>query len=234
LNAETWLRREKRSLRLVAGGSWSTSTIPDEVTRWQYFVDEAVSFSRYRNGRRTTLQLMEHMSRGRRDKARIDRFIFGGGISSTEVPFAFTAQFGMAEASTPEPFVIGGNPPALAPPGVLSQYIPQPALSPFFIGHNFQTLRLTIPFGGLQVYDWLGRAYNGSAPRFEQVVGAELTRSITAIPVLGTPAARVVVGAGRWMNRRDVFLQDPAGRVLVTPGGKIQFYITTQFGDWAR
>jgi hypothetical protein len=232
---ESSIRRETRSARMAAGGSWSTSRAPDDANRWLYFLDEALSFSRYRNGRRTTLSLTNHLGRGKRDNADIDRFIVGGGITSTEVPFSFTAQFGRAPRSTPEPFVIGGNPPTLAPPGLLTQYVPQPALSPFFVGSDFQTLRFAIPFGGVSLYDWLGRAYTGSAPRFEHVIGAEWGASIMAIPVLGTPAGRITVGAGRWMNRRDVLRQnlgDPA--VYVTPSGKIQFYITTQFGDWAR
>lgn len=229
------VRRERSSIRAIVGGSWARSTTPVDADRWQRFIEETISFSRFRNGRRTTLQIFGHSSIGRLDDARIDRFIVGGGISSTEIPFSFTAQFGDAPRSTPEPFVIGGSPPTLAPPGVLSQYIPQPALSPFFVGPAFQTLRLAIPFGGLRLYDWLGRAYTGSAPRFEQVVGAEWTMSVVAIPVLGTPAARVIIGAGRWMNRRDVLRQTPASpAVYITPGGKTQFYITTQFGDWAR
>ena len=92
-----------------------------------------------------------------------------------------------------------------------------------------------MPFGVTRLYGWAGRAHNeGDGAPLERVLGLESSWSFVTVPVLGTPAARVTVGAGRWMNRRDVLLQDPAGRVFVTPSGKIQVYLTTQFGDWAR
>jgi hypothetical protein len=200
------------------------------------YYEDALSVSRFRRGRRTTGTVSLHFANGSRDHLGIYRYIGTGTVSSTEIPFAFTAQVGLVHTQAPlEKFVIGGAPPLMVPTGVLSQFIAQPALSPFFTGQHLETYRLAVPFGGARLYGWAGRAYDGAGPRFERVLGAEWSTSIVAIPVLGTPAARATIGAGRWMNRRDVLRQNPLDpSVFITPSGKIQFYITTQFGDWSR
>lgn len=234
-------RFTRLSSRLAVGGTWASAAIPlagmpPQSGRWLQVADFSGSVSRYRDGRRTTAALVLHSANGRRDDASISRFIATWGVSSTEIPFTFTAQLGRSRSAWElERFTLGGNPPLLAPPGVLAQYIAQPALPPFFVGEKLETYRLSVPFVGARAYAWAGRAFDGPAPQFERVLGAEWTGSIVAIPALGTPAARATVGVGRWMDHRFVLRQmtpDPA--VYGTPRGKVQFYFTTQFGDWAR
>ena len=125
----------------------------------------------------------------------------------------------------------------LLPPGILSQFIAQPALSPFFTGRYLEAYRLSLPFGGARAYGWMGRAFDdGEDETFERVIGAEWSTSIVAIPVLATPTALVTIGVGRWMNHRAILRTNPpvGGPAFVTPRGNLQFYVTTQFGDWAR
>jgi hypothetical protein len=242
LSSEWAVRHERWSTRLLAGATWSRAKSPGEDTppgskRSLGYLEYALSASRFRGGRRTTGSLAVHVADGKRERDRIQRIIATGAVSSTEIPLAFTAQIGVSETSAPtEQFTIGGNPPTMLPPGVLSQFIAQPALSPFFSGEHLETYRLSVPFGALRLYGWAGRAFpDGQAPPFERVIGLEGSASIVAIPVLGTPAARLTAGVGRWMNHRDLLRQNPLDpAVLVTPGGSVQFYVTTQFGDWAR
>jgi hypothetical protein len=235
-------RVERWSGRMMAGGTWSAvrgaqnenALVED---RWLAFGEVGLTASRFRAGRRTTSALTLHAASGMRDVDEVRRVIATGTISSTEIPFAFTAQLGISESkASAERFTIGGTPPMMLPTGILSQFIAQPALSPFFTGEHLETYRLSIPFGGARLYGWAGRAFNdGESLPLERVIGAEWSSSLVAIPVLGTPAARAMVGVGRWMNGRDVLRQNPVpSAVFITPGGKIQFYITTQFGDWSR
>jgi hypothetical protein len=242
LNLETNHRVERWSSHLMLGGTVSRVRSPGDDTppgskRWLAFSEIGLSGSRFTQGRRTTGSLSLQLAAGERDVADIRRFIATGTITSTQIPFALTAQFGTsASDAITEQFTLGGTPPTMLPSGVLSQFIPQPALSPFFVGKHLETYKLSVPFGGARLYGWAGRVYpDRAAPRFERVVGAEWSASFVTVPVLGTPAARLTVGAGRWMNRRDVLRQvpfDPA--IYVSPSGQVQFYITTQFGDWAR
>jgi Tol biopolymer transport system component len=242
LSMEMAARHERWSIRVVEGGTWSRAKSPgaDEppgAIRRLLYLDDAFSASRFREGRRTTASLSYHADEGRLGRSRIARYIATGTVSSTEMPIAFTAQRGLSETDAlTEQFTLGGNPPTMLPTGVLSQYIAQPALPPFFTGKHLETYRLSVPFGGARLYGWAGRVYNAAAPPFERILGAEWSGSLVAIPVLGTPAARATIGVGRWMNRRDALRQNPipAAPVFVAPSGKIQFYITTQFGDWSR
>jgi hypothetical protein len=240
LNTEASHRVERWSARLAAGGSWASASSPGNATgsRWLLFAEPNLSVSRFRNGRRTTGGIALHVATGQHDGEEVNRFIGAASVSSTEIPFAFTAQIGVSESADPgERFVIGGNPPLLLPPGILSQFIAQPALSPLFTGRYLETYRLSLPFGGARVYGWMGRTFDdGADDRFERVLGAEWTASVVAIPVLGTPAAHVTIGAGRWMNHHPILRTNPpvGGPAFVAPGGNVQFYLTTQFGDWAR
>src|SRR5205085_970850 len=135
---------ERSSLRVLAGATWSRAKTPGDAapagsSRWLYYIDEAFSVSRFRDGRRTTASLSLQSADGKLGRIRIQRFMATGTVSSTEIPFAFSAQHGLAatDAST-ERFTIGGNPPTMLPTGVLSQFIAQPALSPFFTGERLQ------------------------------------------------------------------------------------------------
>jgi hypothetical protein len=205
--------------------------------RWLAFGELGASATRFRDNRRTTASASLHLSTGQHDDAGIRRFIATGTIASTELPFSFTAQIGAVETDAPtEQFTIGGTPPLMLPPGVVPQFIAQPALSPFFVGKLLETYRLSIPFGVARLYGWAGRAHDdGDSAPLERVLGLEQTWSFATVPVLGTPAARITIGAGRWMNHRAVLRQNPLDpAVYIAPGGKIQFYLTTQFGDWAR
>ena len=239
---ESQHRLERRSTRALLGGTFSSADGPridpgfKSDLRWLAFSEIGASASRFRAGRRTTASVSVHAAIGTAEPDQVRRFIATGSVVSTELPFAFTAQVGAVEASNPdEQFTIGGTPPSMIPPAVMAQLIAQPALSPFFVGKRLETYRLSVPFGLARLYGWAGRAHApGDSAPLERVLGIEGTASIVAIPVLGTPAARVTIGAGRWMNRREVVLQDPAGRVFVAPSGNLQFYLTTQFGDWAR
>jgi hypothetical protein len=242
LTLESQRRFERWSSRGMLGGTFSSAEGPSidpgfkTDLRWLAFSEIGASASRFRTGRRTTASVSMHVAIGMAEPDQVRRVIATGSLASTELPFAFTAQLGAVEASNPEErFTIGGTPPSIIPPAVMAQLIPQPALSPFFVGKRLEAYRLSVPFGLARLYGWAGRAHApGDGAPFERVLGIEGTGAIVAIPVLGTPAARVTIGAGRWMNRRDVLLQDPAGRVFVTPSGKIQVYLTTEFGDWAR
>jgi Tol biopolymer transport system component len=230
-------RVERFSYRVFNEGSvslWQEDPLVPQAMRWLWSGGGTVSRSRFNNGRRTTGQLSLRGTYGRRDDSPIGSLIGVATVASTEVPITATAQFGVTDRGSPEPFVIGGNPPTLAPPGVLVNAIAQPALSPFFIGEKLETYRVAVPFFGARLYGWAGRAFTNVTPPLERVVGAEWTGSIEAIPVLGTPAARATIGIGRWMNRREVLQNPPSPRLLVAPKGNIQFYITTQFGDWTR
>ena len=242
LSFDKAFRVERWSTRSVIGGSWSRVQSPVEpsaagAARWLAFTELGWSASRFRNGRRTTGSLSIHSAAGERDRTDIRRFIATGSITSTEIPFAFTAQAGMSHTDAlSERFTLGGTPPLMLPAGVLSQFVAQPALSPFFVGERLETYKLSVPFGMARVYGWAGRAYDDTNQSpLERVLGVEGSASFAAIPVLGTPAARITVGAGRWMNHRTVLRGSPLdSRVYIVPGGKVQFYVTTQFGDWAR
>ena len=239
MTTEATHRVERWSSRSMVGGSWARASNPGEsrTARWLAVTEQSLSATRFRNGRRTTGSVSLHYAWGERGRNDIRRFIGTGNVSSTEIPIALSAQLGFSEsAAVSERFVIGGNPPLMLPTGVLSQFVAQPALSPFFVGTHLESFRASVPFGPARVYGWAGRAYDGgSRPPFEQVLGIEGSASIVAIPVLGTPAARITVGAGRWMNHRIALRQnplDPAG--YTSPSGRIQLYVTTQFGDWTR
>jgi hypothetical protein len=243
LNLESTHRVERWSTRAMLGGSIgqaegaSIDPVFARAPRWLAYGELSASATRFREARRTTGAVSLHLASGQHDKADIRRFIATASVASTELPFSFTAQVGAVETDAEtEQFTIGGTPPSMVPPGVLSQFVAQPALSPFFVGKLLETYRLSIPFGIARLYGWAGRAHNdGDGAPLERVLGVEQTWSFATVPVLGTPSARITVGAGRWMNQRVLLRQiplDPA--VHITPSGKIQLYITTQFGDWAR
>jgi hypothetical protein len=224
----------------MLGGTSSRATSPEEIddaSRTLFFQEVSASATRHRAGRRTTGQLSMHAAMGERAEEGVGRFIASAGITSTELPFAFTAQYGrVSSGPLSERFSIGGNPPTMLPAGVLSQFITQPGLPAFFVGERLETYRLAVPFAGARLYGWAGRAYDdGPAPPLERVVGAEWSASIAAISALGTPAARATIGVGHWIDRRVLTRQvplDPA--VYIAPTGDYRFYITTQFGDWSR
>lgn len=235
-------RVERFSLRATAGATWSRARGDEQQSpaghaRWFGFAEGSASMTRFREGKRTTGQLTLHGAEGRRGDSRIGRVLGTGSLTSTEIPLSFTAQFGIvATTAAPERFIIGGSPPTLAPPAVFAQHIVQPALPPVFDGKRLETYRLSAPFGAARLYAWLGRAYDdGQPPPFERVIGVEWSASIAPIAVLGTPAARATIGAGRWLNRRDAFWQAPGDPAIrIAPKPPLQFYLTTQFGDWAR
>jgi hypothetical protein len=242
VSGERTHRVERFSSRLMTGGTWARVRSPLETTsggvaRWLAFGEIGLSATRYHDGKRTTGQLSLHGASGQRDRNAVQRVLGAATISSTEIPLTFTAQLGRVSADAAvERFTIGGNPATLLTPGVAAQFIVQPALPPFFVGSRLETYRLSVPLLGARVYGWAGRAYDaGTSPRLERVLGAEYSASIAAIPALGTPTARITIGAGRWLNHRTVFRQvaaDPA--LYMSPSGKVQVYLTTQFGDWGR
>jgi hypothetical protein len=242
LSFDKAFRVERWSTRTAIGGSWSRVESPVEPSaaaaeRWLAFTELGWTASRFRNGRRTTGAFSIHSAAGQRDRNDIRRFIATGSISSAEIPFTFTAQAGLSLSDAlSERFTLGGTPPLMLPAGVLSQFVAQPGLSPFFVGERLETYKLSVPFGLARIYGWAGRAYDDAdLSPLERILGIEGSASFAAIPVLGTPAARITVGAGRWMNHRMVLRGNPLdSRVYIAPSGKIQFYVTTQFGDWTR
>jgi hypothetical protein len=229
LALELGTRRERFSLKAIAGASGARSrvitgpSLEDNATRLLAFADGSASATRYREGKRTTGQVGATIAYGRLGELPIGHAILRAGVTSTELPFTASALLGTSRpGNASEQLVIGGYPPTLLPPGVATHFIAMPALPATFIAKNVEAYRVSIPVGAAHLYSWAGRAgHTLREARFEYVDGLEWTGSIGAISVLGTPAAKLNLGVGRWRN--------PVAGV-----GRWQGYLTTQFGDWIR
>ncbi|HET9426257.1 MAG TPA: hypothetical protein VFO55_12890 [Gemmatimonadaceae bacterium] len=223
-------RREHGSLRGSLGASaarsrYVTPSLADTATRMVGFAEAAGGVTRYREGRRSSASMGVTTVYGRHGSSPIGHVLLSAGVTSTEVPFMASATVGASLSDLAvEQFIIGGPPPTLLPPGVLTHFISMPALPPLFTGKNVEAYRGAIPVAGLQLYTWAGRAGSTlSALPFQHVDGIEWAASIGQIAVLGTPAARVSLGAGRWRNKPPT-----------VTANRWQAYLTTQFGDWTR
>lgn len=219
-------RREHASVRGALGGSaarsrYVTSAAADTAARVIGFAEAAGSVTRYHDGRRTSIGMSVTTVYGRHGSSPIGHVLLAAAATSTEIPFTASATLGASLSDlAPEQFVIGGPPPTLLPPGVLTHFISMPALPPLSPGKNVEAYRVGIPLAGVQLYTWAGRAGSTlSALPFQHVDGVEWTASIGQIAVLGTPAARVSLGLGRWRNR-------PA----TISANRWQAYLTSQFG----
>jgi hypothetical protein len=223
-------RREYASLRGTLGASvarsrFITPTAADTATRALGFAEAAGGVTRYHDGRRTSASMGVTTAYGRHGSSPIGHVLLNAGIASTEIPFTASATIGASLSDiAAEQFIIGGHPPTLLPPGVLTHFISMPALPQLLVGKNVEAYRAAIPVAGVQLYTWAGRAGSTlSALPFEHVDGIEWTASIGQVAVLGTPAARVSLGLGRWRNRPETISTN-----------RWQAYLTTQFGDWMR
>jgi hypothetical protein len=100
-------------------------------------------------------------------------------------------------ASLLEQFAVGGLPSTMIDSSLLSQRVSLPALPGVISGDRLFVYRVATTFGPLQPYFWGTRVWVGDSSSVRQrVVGAELAFEQNALPVLGTPEARVVAGVG--------------------------------------
>jgi hypothetical protein len=240
-SAEFARRFESRAFRaMLVGTAGDARTDYIAPSGWKkrnlVYGEMAGSVVRHRNGLRTTASARLSGAAGNHGSADIGHFLATASLASTEIPLVLSGAIGTSSSDHfGEQFTIGGHPPTMLPPGIMSQMITMPALPPAFVGKRLETYRIGIPFYGLQLYGWGGRAWNGKRPPFETVLGAEWSGSIAQISALGTPAARVTAGIGYWKNRGTGARPYFDNLLYYNPSrSATQAYLLTQFGDWAR
>jgi hypothetical protein len=121
------------------------------------------------------------------------------------IPIAATASYGRTGLSAPifEQFSIGGMPSPLIDRALLGQRFPMPAL-PSGISINSSAFAYRVALNARPLGLYLYSASTAPAGQrfavWNRVIGADLSTSVPAIAVAGTPAARAQIGVGESLD----------------------------------
>jgi hypothetical protein len=155
--------------------------------------------------------------------ARVSRGIVRAGISTgyqNGGAIELTGRYGRVSSDAPafEQFALGGLPSPIVDDDILSQRVPMSGFpSGTAIGTEVLGFRVALP-GPITPYATSTRvASPNEASRWFPTYGAEITFSSVAIPVLRTPAGRLVGGAARARDASGLWKWQAYGAVLVEP-----------------
>jgi hypothetical protein len=232
-------RVETSFRRLSIGGNVSalqTSSGSDGL-RALSFATLATGLTRYGDGTRTAMQVSATGVAGNSDGAAVRRGTVTATIELGPNPVVATGTAGAVNTTSLfEQFAVGGLTPVLLHPSVLSQRVAMPVLpTTYAIGKTLLTYRVSVPLLGARLYWWGAKVGNDSSARWQHVQGLEWSTAISQVSIVGTPAARITAGIGKWVDgpRAAPLLVNGA---IYTPRQRslTQLYIMTQLGDWAR
>ena len=205
------------ALRYRIGGSVADLRVGDpdvsgavnvSTTRSIVFAD--VSVAALQRGDAATLNesLSLRGTAGRAFDAPIQRALATANLSLSGravLPLSATSTYGRTNADAPafDQFALGGGPIGLVPSPVMSQRLAMPALpSATSVGSSVFTYRASLDTRPLALFVWGGSTSESGSKfeRWQRVVGAEWSQSIAAIPMAGTPPARVQFGIGESLD----------------------------------
>lgn len=206
---DTWAAR----LRLGANAahfhldSIPSSEATEGSSRVLAFGDGAIAVTQRSSGGSITESLSGNGAIGRTLSSRFSRGIISAGfsaLSSAGAGISASALYGRVSGGAPfESFAIGGNAPSFLDRASLAQRIEMPALpTAISIGSSVLTYRVALPTQPLSLFFW-GGSTAPAGERFSQwnrVIGLETTQTVSAIPVIGTPPARLRLGAGESLD----------------------------------
>ena len=206
---DTWAAR----LRLGANAAhFHLDSVPpgeaaDGSSRVLAFGDGAVAFTQRSGGGSVTESLSGNGAIGRTLGSQFSRGLFSAALSahaSAGIGISASAFYGRVSGGGPfEAFAIGGNAPSFLDRASLAQRIEMPALpTAISIGSSVLTYRVALPTQPLSLFVWGGSTTPAGErfSRWNRVIGFETTQRVSAIPVIGTPPARLRLGAGESLD----------------------------------
>ena len=152
--------------------------------------------------------LSAHGTIGRVADSSFDRELVSATLRLVVRPFLpldVSGTYGRVSEDAPsfEQFSVGGLPSTLTPAALLSQRVTMPALPATIVtGKQILTYRVATSFAGLTPFWWSATTRRGDA-RFEswhRVAGVDFDLYQSALSVLGTPGARLLVGVARSLD----------------------------------
>jgi len=206
---DTWAAR----LRLGANAAhFHPDSVPvsdstDGSSRVLAFGDGAIAFTQRGAGGSVTETLGGNGAVGQTLGSRFSRGIVSAGfsaLSSAGAGVSASVLYGRVSGGGPfESFAIGGSSPSFLDRASLAQRVEMPALpTAISVGSSVLTYRIAVPTQPLSLFFWGGStAQVGERfSRWNRVIGFESTQSVSAIPVIGTPPARLRLGAGESLD----------------------------------
>lgn len=199
---------------LTAGASpeWVTQkpAVPIEigVARYLGFGEVRAAFRQIGDAIEATESIAAHGTVGRTGSKSFDRELVSAGFhvgTDLAAPIDLGATYGRVNTDAPafEQFSIGGLASTLTSTAILSQRVVMPALpATVATGDQVLTYRAATSIAGLTPYLWGGSTRSGAA-RFQiwhRVYGVDFELNQSALPVLGTPTARLLVGVARSLD----------------------------------
>jgi Tol biopolymer transport system component len=194
--------------RLSAGVSpeWVTQRppLPIEIGFGRYlgFADVRAAFRQIGDNFQVSESMTAHGSIGKTGGDSFDRELVSAGLrvaSEYVIPLDLGGSYGRVSSDAPpfELFSIGGLASTLTPAAILTQRIFMPALpATVSTGDQLLTYRAATSIAGLTPFLWGGSTRTGVG-RFDawhRVYGVDFEVNQSALSVLGTPAARLLVG----------------------------------------
>lgn len=202
------------SARLSAGASpeWLTQrSIPAldvGLARYLGFAEVRAAARQIGEALEATESLGANGTIGRTGGEPFDREVVSAGVRLSRglvLPIDLSGAYGRVTLDAPrfEQFSIGGLPSTITAPALLTQRFAMPALPAFVAtGNQVLTVRAATTFAGLTPFLWSGSTKTGDG-RFEvwhRVFGAEFEVNQSALSVLGTPGARLLIGVARSLD----------------------------------
>ena len=204
---DTWAARARIGGSVARARSLADPS-PAAASRSLGFAAASATWLQRGAGASLSEALSSDLSAGRSFDAPFQRALASASVAltgSSVVPVRATATYGsVSSGAAPfEQIALGGNPSALVDAALLSQRIPMPALPVGIrVGSTAFTYNATLIGNPLSFY-WWGGSTAGTDGRFQswnRVVGVEWTESTAAVPIAGTPAARVQIGVGESLD----------------------------------
>jgi hypothetical protein len=207
---------DTRAFRYRAGGSAAHETneiatvasTKSVATRALGFVDAGLSLSRRNDAATFALGLSGNYAAGtssdqtfHRSTGALTLIAAGTGFPTLSANAIVGAV--NSDAALFEQFALGGGPSPLIDQATLTQRIVMPALPVGVqVGSSVIAYRASVTTPSLTFYFWDGSTtpITGVARRWNRVGGAEWSASFPPVPLVGTPAARIQIGAGLSMD----------------------------------
>jgi len=215
----------RNALRVGAAlGDLETAATPEHQSRALLFARTSSTASQIgQEGQFTTESLSLRGTLGSLGTRHFARGIVSASISSG-LPDAgsieVSGHYGRVSDDAPsfEQFALGGLPSPIVDDDILSQRVPLPAMpTGAATGREILGFRIALP-GPITPYLQSTRVGSpGDSARWYRSYGAEITYSSAPIPVLRTPAGRVLAGAARAKDASGKWRWQIYGAVLVDP-----------------
>jgi hypothetical protein len=230
-------RVETSFRRLLIGGTMANYDLGASLQRRVAFATLSAGGTHYGDATRSSAQVSASGASGTSAGAPVTRGTLTMNVELGPNPLVITGTMGTVRtASRFEQFTIGGLTPTLLNPAVLQQRIAMPVLpTTYATGNSLRIYRVSIPLGAGRAYSWNAKVGADSASRWERVAGLEWAAALPQISMIGTPAGRITAGIGDWLNAPRAPSIDVNG-ITYRPHqrSRLQLYVMTQFGDWAR